>query len=45
MVVIKDGKMSKAGVGLKTLIGLTDSFVKFPSRVEQVSFQANNVTK
>jgi regulator of protease activity HflC (stomatin/prohibitin superfamily) len=37
--------MHKAGVGMRTLIGLTDSFVKFPSRVEQISFQANNVTK
>ena len=37
--------MVKAGVGLKTFLGLTDSFVKFPSKVEQVHFQANNVTK
>lgn len=35
----------KAGVGLKTFVALTDSYVKFPSKVEQVSFNANNVTK
>jgi len=37
--------MVKAGVGLKTFLGLTDSYVKFPSKVEQVHFEANNVTK
>lgn len=43
--MIRDGKLHKAGVGLKTFIGLTDSYVKFPSKVEQVGFSANNVTK
>jgi flotillin len=37
--------MVKAGVGLKTFLGITDSVVKFPSKVERVSFSANNVTK
>ena len=45
LLVIRDGKLHKAGVGLKTFLGLTDSFVKFPSKVEQVHFEANNVTK
>ena len=45
LLIIRDGKLLKAGVGLKTFIGLTDSYVKFPSKVEQISFRANNVTK
>jgi len=45
LLIIRDGKMVKAGVGLKTFLGLTDSFVKFPSKVSQVQFSANNVTK
>ena len=45
LLVIRDGKLVKAAVGLKTFIGITDTFVKFPSRVERVEFSANNVTK
>lgn len=30
---------------MKTFLGITDSYVKFPSKVEQVEFRANNVTK
>lgn len=45
LLVIKDGKMTKAGIGLKTLIGFSDTVVKFPSRVEKVTFSANNVTQ
>lgn len=33
LLVIRDGKMIKAGIGMKTLIGLSDTVVKFPSRV------------
>lgn len=33
LLVIRDGKLIKAGVGLKTFIGLTDSYVKFTSKV------------
>jgi hypothetical protein len=33
LLVIRDGKMIKAGVGLKTFVGLADSIVKFPSKV------------
>lgn len=45
LLVIKDGKLSKAGIGLKTISGLNDTIVKFPSRVEKVTFSANNVTQ
>ena len=45
LVVIRDGKLVQAGVGLKTFIGITDTYVKFPSKVERVEFTANNVTK
>jgi regulator of protease activity HflC (stomatin/prohibitin superfamily) len=44
LLIIKNGKLVKAGVGLKVFLGLTDSFVKFPSRVERVEFTAKNVT-
>ena len=43
--MIRDGKLAKAGIGLKTLIGFSDMIVKFPSKVEKVTFSANNVTK
>ena len=33
LLVIRNGKMIKAGVGLKTFIGFADSVVRFPSRV------------
>lgn len=36
LLVIRDGKLIKAGVGLKTFIGITDTYVKFPSKVERV---------
>ena len=45
LVVIKNGKQDRAGVGLKTLVSITDSYVKFASKVERVEFSANNVTK
>ena len=45
LLVISGGKLVNSGVGLKTYVSITDSFVKFPSKVEQVEFQANNVTK
>ena len=45
LLIIRDGKLIKAGVGLKTFIGLTDSYVKFPSKVNKIYFSANNVTK
>lgn len=45
LLVIRDGKLLKAGVGLKAFVGFTDTFVKFPSKVERVEFTANNVTQ
>ena len=45
LLVIRDGKLVKSGIGLKAYIGLTDSYVKFPSKIERVTFTANNVTK
>ena len=45
MLVVRDGKLIKAGVGLKTFIGFNDAVVKFPSRLEKVYFTAENVTK
>ena len=45
MLVIRDGKLLKAGIGLKTFIGFTDTVVRFPSRLETVYFSARNVTK
>jgi len=33
LLVIRNGKLHKAGVGLKTFVGLADTVVKFPSRV------------
>lgn len=45
LLVVRDGKLVKAGIGLKTFIGFTDTVVRFPSRLEKVYFSANNVTK
>lgn len=45
LLLIRDGQLVKAGIGLKTLIGFSDTIVKFPSRVEKVTFSANNVTQ
>ena len=36
LLVIRGGRLIQAGVGLKTYLGMTDSYVKFPSKVEQV---------
>jgi hypothetical protein len=36
LLVIRNGKMLKAGVGLKTFIGVSDTVVRFPSKVEKV---------
>ena len=45
LIIIRNGKMIKAGVGLKTFTSPTDSYVKFPSKAQHISFSANNVTK
>jgi hypothetical protein len=33
LIVIRNGKMIQAGVGLKTFIGLNDNVVRFPSKI------------
>lgn len=33
LLVIRDGKLVKSGIGLKAYLGLSDSFVKFSSKV------------
>lgn len=45
LLVIRNGKLNRAAVGLKTLITPWDTVVRFPSKVERISFDANNVTK
>jgi len=45
LLIIRDGKLLRGGIGLKTFIGLTDSHVTFESKIERVEFKANNVTK
>jgi len=45
LLVISNGTLTKAGVGLKTFIGPYDTVVRFPSKVERISFSANNVTR
>lgn len=45
VLVIKNGKMVRSGVGLKTLVFPNETYVKFPSKVEKVEFKAENVTK
>lgn len=45
LLIIRDGKLIKAGIGLKAIAGLSDTVVKFPSKIEKVTFSANNVTK
>lgn len=45
LLIIRDGKLVRAGIGLQTLSGFSDTVVKFPSKIEKVTFSANNVTK
>ena len=42
--MIRNGKMTKAGVGIKTLKSFLDTVVIFPCKVEKVSFEDRNVT-
>ena len=42
--MIKDGKLKKAGVGIKEFVLPGETIVKFPSRVERVEFKAMNIT-
>ena len=46
MLVIKNGEMTKAGIGLRTWTNpFTESVTKFPSRLETIHFEAQQVTK
>ena len=45
LLVIRSGNLARAGVGLKTFVTPYDTVVRFPSRVERISFDANNVTQ
>lgn len=45
MIIVRNGKQAKAGIGLKTFVYPNEMHVKFPSAVERVEFFAKNVTK
>ena len=46
MIVIRDGKMTKCGVGLRTHVNpFKDTVAKFPSSVRKVTFSAQQVSK
>jgi len=36
LLIIRNGTLIKAGVGLKTFVGVSDTVVRFPSKVEKV---------
>lgn len=45
MIIVRNSKQVKAGIGLKTFVYPNEMYVKFPSAVERVEFFAKNVTK
>jgi len=45
LLVIHKGKMVKAGVGLSTFRGWGQQVVRFPSSIQRLEFQAQQVTK
>mmetsp|Transcript_24916 Transcript_24916/g.50622 ORF Transcript_24916/g.50622 Transcript_24916/m.50622 type:complete len:385 (+) Transcript_24916:70-1224(+) len=45
MLVIRDGKLHKAGVGLRWAPGLNDTVVKFPASIFKLTFSAQQITK
>lgn len=45
MIVLRDGKLARSGIGLKTLVMPNESVVKFPSAIQRVEFSAKNVTR
>ena len=45
LLVIRNGKLVKAGVGMKTWVWSLESTVTIPSKVYRVHFKASNVTK
>lgn len=44
LLVIKDGKLIKAGVGIYVFKGFNSAVVKFPSLMQTIDFCADNVT-
>jgi hypothetical protein len=44
MLVLRNGKLVKCGVGISVFQGLNDKIVKFPSKVHKVPFAAQQVT-
>lgn len=44
MLVLRNGEMVKCGIGLNTWIQPTDQAIKFPSLINQVNFNAQQVT-
>ena len=44
-LILRNGELAGLGIGLSTFRGYFDQVVKFPSRVNQVEFNCNVVTK
>lgn len=44
LLVIKNGKLVKSGVGIYGFKGFNSSIVKYPSQMQTVDFCADNVT-
>ena len=45
VIIMRNGKMVKAGIGLKTFKGPFDQVAKFPSRTHRVEFSTESITK
>lgn len=45
VVIMRSGKMVKAGIGLRTFKGPFDQVAKFPAKIHRVQFSTENVTK
>jgi len=45
MIVLRNGKLVRSGIGLKTFVFPNETLVKFPSAIQRVEFNAKNVTK
>ena len=44
MIVLRDGKPTKMGIGLSGFVGWYDTLVKYPSQINKVSFTMQQVT-
>lgn len=44
-LILRNGELAGLGIALSTFRGYFDQVVKFPSRVNQVEFNCNVVTK